>query len=205
MSGASVTSSDLDFARRLSHECSSQSCANLTSSGVAYVRFPTPGTRASVTMPREADAPDPEAASEPAVVVARPSLSTPRCVLDSEATQDWESFSRWCRQTCAANVVFVVDGQGFVVAHDGEVPLAELEGAGAEIAVALDQCSAIGVAGRLRALTLHTERGQLWAVANGSSAPTVLALVCPDRLADDVASLLLSRWTDVASTLFCAA
>jgi hypothetical protein len=77
----------------------------------------------------------------------------------------WESLLDWCLEVYPARVGFVVEPEGFVIAHAGDWSLGHLEGVGPQLITVAEQVREIEDAGAMRFFALRFESYWLTGVA----------------------------------------
>jgi hypothetical protein len=161
--------SDLDWAKEASRRLGGQQdAASASPSGVelppaaSYTRF-----RAKAR-PGVAPAASPEAAAAP------PPTSPPKPALPelpSEGVQSWSGLLAWAADAAGAESCFVVDSQGFVLAHHGDWSYEDIEDVGSQLTLIMTRADETEAAGRSRAITL--EFGEHWLSGTRISFPDV--------------------------------
>jgi hypothetical protein len=118
MSSRSATFSDLELARSLSRRLSGQpaSAPEREPSTSSYVRFAaTPAEPAAASRPHEG------------------------LTIDLKRFETWEALLDWCLALTHASNTFVMDPEGFAIAHRGALALEEIQGIGSQLMVAMSQ------------------------------------------------------------------
>jgi hypothetical protein len=118
MSSRSATSSDLDLARTLSRKLAVPGGGTLTRPlpGPGYVHF----------APRPT-APPPE----------RP--PSEGLAIELRRFESWDGLLAWCLSLTHASTAFVMDPEGFAIAHQGPLSVEEIQGVGSQLMVAMSQ------------------------------------------------------------------
>lgn len=99
---------------------------------------------------------------------------------------DWDGWLAWCVTLTRAEAAFVVDTQGFVIAHRGRIPAEGFEGAGAELVCSIEQLQRIAPdAGEVCCIDIEFDRrrivGFVAAAATGAP-PYVIGIVAQEPL-----------------------
>ncbi len=155
MKDRDASSFDLEHARELSRTLRTLGGADekpldTEASGVSYVRFPAPTP--------EAGAPAPAADRPPAAPPSEP-LALPRDI------SSCEDLLGWFLESYKTETAFIVDNQGFVIAHQGAVPPDGLDGIGAEVYMAFEQLARVdSTVGRLIWIDLEFSRRRIAAL-----------------------------------------
>jgi hypothetical protein len=142
MKESAESSFDITLARELSCKLTGQEEAPVSRPHVEdtaeYVRFP----RGAPAKPQTA----------PAQPVAVKEETKP---LPPKQFVTWGDLLNWCMESTTATTAFVLDSDGFVVAHMGVEPINGFDGMGAELAYAMEHFSRVDQeAGGLRSVTL---------------------------------------------------
>jgi hypothetical protein len=190
MSSRNESSSDLELARALSRRLTGATVPGGASPAQpGYARFPAQPS-ASRGGPASG-LPEPVAA---AVVPERAGLTIELRRFDS-----WETLLDWCRSLTATTNAFVMDPEGFAIAHSGPLAADEVQGIGSQLMVAMTHTDQLDHAGT-PAITVCIEYGAFWltgmrVVAEGRGAFTVglLSAVPIDRDSRDAIRLQVAN------------
>jgi hypothetical protein len=147
-------SSDLERAKRLTWRLLDPAAGSEATPEVrGYVRL---GARPEPARPPAAPAPSPARAPVVAAAVASAAPPAIAPALPAPTTADsWRELLRWCCQAASGTNAFVVDSQGFVVAHEGTRPFVDIEDLGSQLVVTIGRADQTEVVGP--ALSLHLE------------------------------------------------
>jgi len=85
--------------------------------------------------------------------------------------QSWSGLLAWATDAAGAKSSFVVDSQGFVLAHHGDWSYEDIEDVGSQLTLIMTRADETEAAGRSRAITL--EFGEHWLSGTRISFPEV--------------------------------
>ncbi len=153
MSSRAVNSSDLERARALSRRLAGESSAPAPSAPPkGFVRF-----AGRAAPPRSAMAPAGSAAPAP-VPVSVAAAAAPKPLPPAPATfANWDAVLAWCLDVAQAKAAFVVDPEGFVIAHRGDWRFEDLEAVGSQLLDVKERAERIEQAGGVRLIALELE------------------------------------------------
>jgi hypothetical protein len=142
MSNRDVSSSDLERARAFSRRLAGESSAPTPKEEKAgFTRFANRF---------EARAPRPE--SSPAVAPAQTPLAAKPSTYAS-----WDALLAWCLEVTSSRAAFVVDPEGFVIAHCGDWKFENLEALGSQLLDVKERAERIEQGGNARLIALELE------------------------------------------------
>lgn len=151
MSSRDVNSSDLERARALSRRLSGESGGPAPSAPAAgFVRF---ANRSPPRTARAAAAPSPASASASAPIAAAPK---PHPAAPASFAS-WDALLAWCLEVAQAKAAFVVDPEGFVIAHCGDWKFEDLEAVGSQLLDVKERAERIEQAGSAKLIALELE------------------------------------------------
>lgn len=67
---------------------------------------------------------------------------------------EWEELLRWFRESCHAQVSFILDAQGFIIEYDGSFSYDEIEDLGSQMMVIMNRADQTETAGPTRSVLL---------------------------------------------------
>ncbi len=179
MTSHSESSSDIAAAGRISRRLTGAAPAAGIAAGSdpPFIRF-----RAPQPQPQ----PEPEPLLPEPETVAAP-LPPPDPV--PQDLESWGEFLTWALDHTGGESAFVVDSQGFVIAHCGNVPADGFEGSGAELCLAMEQLDQIdGENQSLRGVELEFLSRRIIAmrVQSDDELEVIVAIEVPNSLSEVV-------------------
>jgi hypothetical protein len=158
MSSRDGNSSDLERARALSRRLSGESEAPAPSAPqTRFVRF------SNRSPPRAASAPAPS----PVPAAPKPLPPAPA------SFESWDALLGWCLEVARAKAAFVVDPEGFVIAHRGDWRFEHLEAVGSQLLDVKERAERIEQAGSAKIIALELESfslsGMVFALEGGGA------------------------------------
>jgi hypothetical protein len=146
MSSRDGNSSDLERARALSRRLSGESEAPAPNPPqTRFVRFSNRPTARAASPPAAAPAPSPAPAA-------------PKPLPPSPASfESWDALLGWCLELARAKAAFVVDPEGFVIAHCGDWKFEHLEAVGSQLLDVKERAERIEQAGSAKLIALELE------------------------------------------------
>ena len=91
---------------------------------------------------------------------ASPAGAVPAPTLPAEVAKTWTGLLTWACEATASESAFVVDSQGFVLAHQGNWSYEDIEDVGSQLTLIMTRADETESAGRSRSISL--EFGQHW-------------------------------------------
>lgn len=162
MSSRDGNSSDLERARTLSRRLSGESDAPAPSAPpTRFVRF------SNRLPPRAARAADAAPAPSPVPAAPKPLPPAPA------SFESWDALLGWCLEVTRAKAAFVVDPEGFVIAHRGDWRFEHLEAVGSQLLDVKERAERIEQAGSAKLIALELESfslsGMVFALEGGGA------------------------------------
>ena len=175
MSGPNASSSDLDLARDLSHRL-----LGVEDRGGPLVYQAIPGC---VSFPEERTARVcGVAAAVPATLPVAP-----------RAFEGWSQVLDWSLELSGATTAFVMDPEGFAIAHSGPIGGEEIQGLGSQLMVAMSQTDRLENPGT-PALSVCVEYAAFWItglrLSVGQRGPFTLGFIAAHPLAVEVRGVI---------------